>query len=530
MFRRQTRDDLGCLRGCNEKPLNDLVCGLELDELLFEGTREASAAEVPTVELLEKARGAPLSHLEHRFPDEQDQLGRDLLTFRLAVVAVYDLAQGPGIALRASSDHHCSSAGRRQHGLCPGPRSDVSARDHGYVDQINELGSERMICGPRVHLPRRARMQGQRCCACVHQPWPHLEAGAGAVLESSAHLDGDRSVHGLGDRRHDPTRAAGILEERCPGAGLRHLLDRAPEVDVHDVGPSLLDHVRSLGHQRGLRAEDLHGERVLVRRDSQVVEGALVAVMEPGAADHLRAHESGTETAALAAKCLHAYACHRRQNHAGRYLNGTDPPRSAKIKAQNAGGIVASMSSCEEPRTPVPFRPATAPYTPRDFFRRGPVPKEVILTKEGYEKLKQEIDFLSSEKRREVAERIRTAREFGDITENSEYDDAKNEQALVEHRIALLEERLLSARVIDKKDIAKDVVSIGSMVKLRDMGAGKTVEYRIVGSAEANPTEQKLSNESPVGKAIIGRKKGEVVEVSAPRGALKFKILDIKAA
>jgi transcription elongation factor GreA len=158
------------------------------------------------------------------------------------------------------------------------------------------------------------------------------------------------------------------------------------------------------------------------------------------------------------------------------------------------------------------------------------VAKEVILTKEGYEKLKQEIEYLSTEKRREVADRIRVAREFGDIAENSEYDDAKNEQALVEHRIALLEERLLSARVIEKKDIAKDVVSVGSTVKLRDMGANKTVEYRIVGSAEANPAEQKLSNESPVGKAILGRKKGETVEVTAPRGALKFKILDIKAA
>ena len=156
--------------------------------------------------------------------------------------------------------------------------------------------------------------------------------------------------------------------------------------------------------------------------------------------------------------------------------------------------------------------------------------KEVILTREGYEKLKQEIEHLSTEKRREVAERIRIAREFGDITENSEYDDAKNEQALLEHRIATLEERLLSARVIEKKDIAKDVVSVGSKVKLRDMSANKTVEYRIVGSAEANPSEQKLSNESPVGKAIIGKKKGETVEVTAPRGALKFKILDIKAA
>ncbi len=156
--------------------------------------------------------------------------------------------------------------------------------------------------------------------------------------------------------------------------------------------------------------------------------------------------------------------------------------------------------------------------------------KEVILTPEGYEKLKQEIDHLSSEKRREVAERIRAAREFGDIAENAEYDDAKNEQAHLEARIAILEERLLAARVIQKRDIAKDVVSIGSRVKLKDMAANQTVEYRIVGSAEANPSEHKLSNESPVGKAIIGKKKGEVVEVAAPRGSLKFKILDIKAA
>jgi transcription elongation factor GreA len=167
----------------------------------------------------------------------------------------------------------------------------------------------------------------------------------------------------------------------------------------------------------------------------------------------------------------------------------------------------------------------------RASFKEGAeLAKEVILTKEGYENLKKEIEYLSTEKRREVADRIRVAREFGDIAENSEYDDAKNEQALVEHRIAMLEERLLSARVIEKRDIAKDVVSVGSKVKLRDLSANKTVEYRIVGSAEANPAEQKLSNESPVGKAILGRKKGEVVEVAAPRGALKFKILEIKAA
>ncbi len=156
--------------------------------------------------------------------------------------------------------------------------------------------------------------------------------------------------------------------------------------------------------------------------------------------------------------------------------------------------------------------------------------KEVILTPEGYEKLKHEIEHLSTSKRREVAERIRVAREFGDIAENAEYDDAKNEQMLLEHRIATLEERLKAARVIEKGEVATGVVSVGAKVRLRDMDAGETVEYHIVGSAEANPAEQKLSNESPVGRAIIGKKKGEVVEVTAPRGSLKYKILDIKAA
>ena len=157
--------------------------------------------------------------------------------------------------------------------------------------------------------------------------------------------------------------------------------------------------------------------------------------------------------------------------------------------------------------------------------------KEVILTPEGYKKLKEEIEHLSNAKRREIAERIRVARQFGDIAENSEYDDAKNDQALLEHRIAILEERMANARVISKKEVSKDVVSVGSHVKLRDLSAKETVEYHIVGSAESNPDAQKLSNESPVGKAIIGKKKGETVEVTTPRGkALKYKILDIKAA
>jgi transcription elongation factor GreA len=157
--------------------------------------------------------------------------------------------------------------------------------------------------------------------------------------------------------------------------------------------------------------------------------------------------------------------------------------------------------------------------------------KDIILTKEGYQKLKREIEDLSTRRRREIADRIKVAREFGDIAENAEYDAAKNEQAMVEARIAKLEERLASARVIEKREISKDVVSVGSKVRLRDVDAKQTVEYRIVGSAEANPAELQLSNESPGGQAILGHKKGETVEVVTPRGSkLKYKILEIKAA
>ena len=164
------------------------------------------------------------------------------------------------------------------------------------------------------------------------------------------------------------------------------------------------------------------------------------------------------------------------------------------------------------------------------FFLEERVPKEVILTKEGYEKLKQEIEHLSTEKRREVAERIRIAREFGDIAENSEYDDAKNEQALLEHRIATLEERLLSARVIEKKDIAKDVVSVGSKVKLRDMAANKTFEYRIVGSAEANPPSRSSRTSRRSARRSWAARRARSSRSPRPAASLKFKILEIKAA
>ena len=155
----------------------------------------------------------------------------------------------------------------------------------------------------------------------------------------------------------------------------------------------------------------------------------------------------------------------------------------------------------------------------------------MLLTPEGYDALKGELETLRGDRRREIADRIRTAREFGDIAENAEYDDAKNEQAMLEHKIAQLEDRLAHARVIDTDDVDTSVVSVGSVVRLRDVDAKETVEYYIVGSAEANPAERRLSNESPVGRAILGHKKGETVEVQTPRGSkIKFKIMEIKAA
>ena len=158
------------------------------------------------------------------------------------------------------------------------------------------------------------------------------------------------------------------------------------------------------------------------------------------------------------------------------------------------------------------------------------MPKDVILTPQGLEELKAKIEHLSGARRREVAERIKEAREFGDISENSEYDDAKNEQAMLEKQIAELEEKLRLASVIQAEELSTDVVQVGSVVHVKDVKTGKSVKYTIVGSAEAKPTENRLSNESPVGKALIGRKRGDVVSVPVPRGpARKLKITKIEA-
>ena len=157
--------------------------------------------------------------------------------------------------------------------------------------------------------------------------------------------------------------------------------------------------------------------------------------------------------------------------------------------------------------------------------------KKSPITAEGLEKLKEDIEHLSTHKRREVAERIKEAREFGDISENSEYDDAKNEQALVEQRIVALEEKLRAAVVIDKRDVDTTVVSVGVVVHLKDQGTGDSLKYQLVGSAEANASERKLSIESPVGNALLRHKRGEIVSVQVPRGPKrKLKITKIEAA
>lgn len=153
--------------------------------------------------------------------------------------------------------------------------------------------------------------------------------------------------------------------------------------------------------------------------------------------------------------------------------------------------------------------------------------KEVVLTYEGLKKLEQELELLKRVKRMEVAERIKQALSFGDISENSEYDEAKNEQAQIEGRIVQLENMLKHARVIDEDEVSTERVSIGSKVKLYDVEYDEEVEYHIVGSAEANPSKFKISNESPVGIALMGKKQGETVEVTAPDGVIKFKIVDI---
>ena len=153
---------------------------------------------------------------------------------------------------------------------------------------------------------------------------------------------------------------------------------------------------------------------------------------------------------------------------------------------------------------------------------------EILFTQEGYNKLEEEVEFLKTVRRKEVAERIKVAISFGDLSENAEYDEAKNEQAQVEERIMKLENMIRKAVIIDESQIDLNVVTIGSIVKVNDVEFDEEVEYTIVGSAEADPYDGKISNESPVGRALLGKTVGDEVDVQVPDGIAKFKIIEIR--
>lgn len=154
--------------------------------------------------------------------------------------------------------------------------------------------------------------------------------------------------------------------------------------------------------------------------------------------------------------------------------------------------------------------------------------KEIVLTAEGLEKLQNELDELKTVHRKEVNDRIRQAKEYGDLSENAEYEDAKQEQAFIEGRILKLEQMIRNARIINESEYASDEVHLGASVKVKDLKNNDSYEFSIVGSAEADPVNQRISNESPLGRALIGHKKGETVDVTTPRGVVKYKIESIK--
>lgn len=154
--------------------------------------------------------------------------------------------------------------------------------------------------------------------------------------------------------------------------------------------------------------------------------------------------------------------------------------------------------------------------------------KEILLTEDGYRKIEEELEFLKAVRRREVAERIKVAISFGDLSENAEYDEAKNEQAQLEERIIKLENMIRKAVIIDESKIDINEVTVGSIVKVKDIEFDEDVEYTIVGSAEADPYDFKISNESPVGRTLLGKKVGDIVDVHVPDGIAKFEILEIR--
>jgi len=153
--------------------------------------------------------------------------------------------------------------------------------------------------------------------------------------------------------------------------------------------------------------------------------------------------------------------------------------------------------------------------------------KEVILSAEGLRRLQEKLDHLKRVRRHEIAERIRKARQFGDINENSEYEEAKNEQSFIEGEIIQLEKLLRNAKLVDDVNVDPDVVGLWSRVKVQDLDTDKTIEYTIVSSTESDPDANRISDESPVGRAFVGRKAGNVVEVQVPAGTVRYKILEV---
>ncbi len=178
-----------------------------------------------------------------------------------------------------------------------------------------------------------------------------------------------------------------------------------------------------------------------------------------------------------------------------------------------------------------PKQTAPAPLWGAKFVTRGPRylnEKEIVLTAEGLAKLQNELDELKTVHRKEVNDRIRQAKEYGDLSENAEYEDAKQEQAFIEGRILKLEAMIRNSRLLDESEYASDEVHLGATVKVKDLKNNEAYEFHIVGSAEADPTSKRISNESPLGQALIGHKKNETVDVSTPRGVVKYKIEAIK--
>ena len=157
-------------------------------------------------------------------------------------------------------------------------------------------------------------------------------------------------------------------------------------------------------------------------------------------------------------------------------------------------------------------------------------PNQILVTREGYEALVQELEFLRTTGREQIAEKIKEARSFGDLSENAEYDEAMNEQAIMESKIARLEEELKNAKILDDKDISTDKISVGSFVKVHDKTYDESLAFQIIGKAQADPDAGRISDESPVGRALLGHKTGDVVEVDTPSGLVTLEILDISIA